>query len=388
MSLNEYNNYYSLALVDYKESDYTIIQDQVGDQAFACSSDGYIHYTNNNRLTWTSRAFSTAGVVQMAHVFANGNVIFADHTKIYLWTNKSAAPTELTPEFADGTPITIHTPVNASYPGTYYKNLTQVVIRTIGSREMIVWGNYASTYYGASPVYMFHAFDDGVVKIDYQFGQNAKWTDNGGAASAPQEGGNLLGDASNSTVARHVHCYQYDPATGYYYFTTGDAYYTGGDTNEIFWYRGTYDEGTDVLTWTKFATGANNSSHYKAVGLHIKDGYFYWGADITVGEVLKCAVADILTISSHAQLYNTGIATGLFPIDGNMLTAFTTELNKLYCSNNLGATWNVVLLSELSAAGRHHRALRKDSDGFVCMASNGHDFGADINLRNIHFKRK
>lgn len=387
------NDVYENEFMSYFQTGNKCIQAQRDNYCFATNS-GNIHWSENGRSSWTSRSFATAGKVEFGHIFSNGNLLFADYTKIYLWSNKSNVPVEVTPTDWNATPISIHTPVSGTYPGNYYKSHRKETV-TLGGRESVVWGNYGNTFNGANPVFMFHAFDDGTVKIDHKFGQNLHWRDNGLSATAEQNTGTILGDAGTPGVVRHVHNISYDSDNNIFYMTCGDAFHTGvvGDS-EIAWYTGTYNSGTDRITYINVYTEATtDSTPFKTVGLRILNGYVYFGSEGAGNySIRKTTIANLFIKTNHQILLtNASYPLLLVPqlnFDGITLYATSTENNVWYISKNSGTNWTRIELTNMIGPSQYRRDTMLDSNNYFVMCTNSHNYMSDKMAVNIHIKFK
>ncbi|MEO8962727.1 MAG: hypothetical protein ABI325_12655 [Ginsengibacter sp.] len=96
------------------------------------------------------------------------------------------------------------------------------IIWIINGHEMLVWGNYPNVLGGAAPQNIYYSTDKGkTVKIDYSYGQNPYFTDNGLPGGG--QGGNLLGDPDNPVICGHIHSVAYIPVEDAFYACTGDG---------------------------------------------------------------------------------------------------------------------------------------------------------------------
>lgn len=313
------------------------------------SSAGKLHLSTDNAKTWpTELAFTDAAKVQFAHLFENGNILFATETKIYLSTNDLASYSEITVKDETGADYTPHTPANSSNPGWYFYSFVADNSATVpGVGELLVWGNYCGVVGGAAPVNIYYSADNGVsVKTAYRFGQNPNRRDDGTAEGGTT--GTLLGDSGNSVIARHVHSVRYNAAEDAWYAVTGDHDFAG-PVYESHWLRGTYDADEDEWTWTVIVSAARNT-RWKAVGLNFVDGDAVWVSDANGSEphdrgVFRCAPDDIANSANHTLLKSMDYEGNDLMVHGNvMLGGFvpgaTPYDSGFFVSLDGGATWD------------------------------------------------
>lgn len=288
---------------------------QYQNMSFAVSS-GTLHASEDSSVTFpTTTAFTDANKIISAYIYENGNILFmTTNNKVYLTDIDLTTPVEKTVYESDGvTPITIHTPSNATYPGWYFHMLTY---QERGVNEtMHVWGNYGNAHgSGANPTNIYYSTDYGVTtKIAYKFGQNLNYRDNG-TANGSDTTGTILGDSGNTILTRHVHYIGYDPVNDKWYAVTGDHNEPDSlsqTADEINWFEGVYTSGTDSWVWTKinFGFSIEKTHRLKAITVIFHDGYVYWGSDNsdvpdkTQNGLWKSPISTITDLTTHRQIY-------------------------------------------------------------------------------------
>jgi len=357
-SVDVYNN----SIISYKISGNPIIHSQLGSQKFASTYDS-IYYSDNNGDTWMSRTFSGAKNIEFAQIFSNGNVIFADKTKIYNWPIKTSDPTEIVPKDASGNDYIVHTPVNVIFPGNYYSRINVGPIVNDGVNEMIITGNYSNFNNGACPINIYEIIDDGTVNVIYQFGQNPYYTDNG--TNTGGTGGNLLGDSSNTLIARHVHTVAYDDISNKWYVTTGDQD-RGIDGTEVHVMEGIKDTETGIWTWSEGIASTENT-RFKMCGLNIINGVAFWGSDSTGNSdelgIYKSNIEDLYDTNKHTKLYDSDSTIVDVSIIGTKLIATPEADNYIIVSQDL-INFEKLLLDKIPGPCSFILIQSQDVNGF------------------------
>ena len=282
-------------------------------------------YTSND-LGKTVRAEAnfdlySLGFIEMCKIFDNEKVIFAtSENKIYKTTLDLTTVTEIFPQYADGSPYTLHTPINPTHGGNYFKYLG-IDNKTYlnDGREIFVYNNYANVWEGASPVFVWYSFGD-ELKVAFEFGQNPYLTDTG--IFIPSLNGNLLGDASQSIMTRHGHGVEQRPDTGnknIFMSMYGDYDRLGTDVTptvapfyESKWLKHVYDETLDTWTTTLELEGSLYTKVKGTGGQMPNDGYIYYASDLVPNDALdqsndvgywKVPYADLGDIAKHTRFY-------------------------------------------------------------------------------------
>ncbi len=332
--------------------------------------DTAVYLSEDNGRTWPHKlAFPDAQNITFSCLLANGNVLFATGTKIFLSTDRLASIREVPVQLADGTPYQPHTPQDPVHPGWYFHPLDGVHTWDVEGQEMLVWGNYCNVRGGASPVNIYYSADQGhTVKVAYAFGQNPAFRDNGSPGGGAT--GRLLGDADNPVIARHIHCVAYNPAEKAFYACTGDRPRPEG--HECHWLRGVYDRAADRWQW-KVLISAPFNTRYKSGGINFVDGQLYWVADANGQQpydrgIFRCDPADLTTPEKHTLLFNPEYESANMIIqDGVILaahyaTASPYQTGFIY-SPDLGKSWAQY---DLPGFGPRSpvRFSRKNSDGW------------------------
>ena len=225
----------------------------------------------------TSPAIS---IITFAHIFEDGNILFADHTKCYYSDDNLSTYAESTVLGIDGNPFVPGTYNN--FRGVNYDNVS------IADAEILVWGAYITEGTGQyNNVNGWYSIDSGVtVKSCYKAG--------------------VTGTPVATLAARHIHAINFNPADNTFWIQTGDG------TDTCNWIKGEYNWGTDAWTWTKIAgdnesSGENvNSTYYKTSGMIFVGTDVYWGSDSDNAArygIYKVAYAAITTKASYVRVY-------------------------------------------------------------------------------------
>ncbi len=328
----------------------TLLLHSVGDKRVILESvgaDQYVKYSNDNGVTYNAGINVTSQFNEYkARILANGNIVVFGINKIYYSDDNLATLHPCNVLNKDGSSYTYHIPVNANYPGKYFGFMGGF----IENEGMAVLGNYANTNYGAAPINLYYSLDGITWKVFYTFGQNPSCTDNGTAGGGT--GCNLLGDASNTLITKHIHAINigYD---GNYYVSTGEAWTAyGGEAHFLKCvYNGINDtwEVSDLLT-----TVSRNWPRMRSLGVFERNGFLYWGCDggeaFTYGGVVysgfgiyKCAVSDVNDPAKHTRIQQLSDACYSFVNVGNVVFAGLQELHgddNVYISYDYGETWS------------------------------------------------
>ena len=298
----------------------------------------YIYYSTDGGATVASQTANPNNtILDFAHIFDNGKIIFSDKTnKIYKTTTSFTTVTEMTPT-KNGSTYVLHTPANATFPGNYYRYLGVKRKQYLSDgTEIIVWGNYCNVFQGASPSIVWYSFGD-EIKVAYEFGQNPYITDMG--TGVPTTGGTLLGDATNTILTRHIHSVDYRPNSDLFYVTMGD--YDRSDAPGTFYESHVieldYDITGDSFTPTQVLTGSAETK-VKIGNMEIPDdGFIYYSSDaisVTGNEAergfFKTSYANLGTIGSHTRFYlqtlnSIPAARMIFDSLGNFLSGYAAD---------------------------------------------------------------
>ena len=263
-----------------------------------------MYYSNDKGVTITNSAsIPTAGTFpQMARIFDDGKIIFAmSDNKIYK-TDYTLVFTEMTPT-KNGSTYTLHTPVDANYPGEYFKWLGIRNAQYLADgTEIFVWSNYGNVWGGANPLIVWYSFGS-EIKVAYELGQNHFYTDTG--SFVPDVGGTLLGDATEDIYSRHNHAVQQRPDNkNIFYWSGGDydrpAYEGVRAFSEAVWLQLDYDQTLDTFTRTKLLE-KSVTTKWKCTSLEMpNDGYIYYTSDLIIDGtnqdevgIFRCLYADI-----------------------------------------------------------------------------------------------
>lgn len=204
-------------------------------------------------------------IVTFAYIFENGNIIFANHTKMYLSTDNLSTYAETTVLNHLGNPFV---------PSTYdnFKSVTCPDYINIGGTEILCWGNYSIE---AGTTYLCNAW----YSVD---------------------SGITIKSSKLINTARHIHAINFNSIDNSFWMQTGD-------TNlESAWWKGTYNIGTDVWTWIKQVDGSVNL-YVKTVGMVFYNGYVLWVSDANVTAywgIYRCLYNDILDTTKYVKVFD------------------------------------------------------------------------------------
>jgi hypothetical protein len=345
------------------------IDSQRDNKAFGFGN-GKILLSEDNGKTWPHTAdFPNADNVTFSCILKNGNVVFATRSKLYLSTDNLRTHRQVIVKDEDGRDYLPHTPKNPDRPGWYFHPLDGIHTWDVNGKEMLVWGNYCNVLGGAVPNNIYYSTDNGeTVKIAYSFGQNPRFQEK------DFDPKNMLGDADNPVIARHIHAVAYNPVENAFYASTGDI--DRGHGNECHWLRGTYDANNDSWNW-KVIVSSNSNSRFKSGGINFVDGKLYWAADangrVPAGEfhdrgIFTCAPADLPHKEKHTLLFNPLFESANMIIeDGVMLSAHYGPASPYFTgiiySPDMGKTWAQYDLKEFGKTSPL-RLEKKNSDGW------------------------
>ena len=214
-----------------------------------------------------------ANFVGFAHIFENGNILFASQTKCYLSTDNLQTAAETTVLDVAGSAYVAGDMANFM-PFSKDKNLPDTL--------PLIWGNYRNTP-STAPASIWYTADQGAtVKQAFKFGTS-------------QIGGNTIS-------VQHVHSVTYNSFDESFYICTGD------DATGCYFLKGVYDSDLDTWAFTIAAQSADTGA-FKGCNLTYYDGYFYWACDsvaLTYRGIMKCAYADLGDISKTIRIYKSG----------------------------------------------------------------------------------
>lgn len=350
------------------------IDSQRGDRAFAFKGDK-IFLSEDNAKTWAqTTTFPEAENITFSCFLKNGNILFSTREKLFLSTDGLKSFAEITVKDLQGRDYRPHTPKDPNLPGWYFHSLDGVHTWDVDGREMLVWGNYCNVMGGPVPVNIFYSTDGGqTVKLAYSFGRNPSFQEPGASPDS------YLGDPSNPTICRHIHCVTYHPAENAFYACTGDIDRVD-HTHEVHWLRGEYDAKADKWNW-RVLISVNSNSRYKSGGINFLDGQLYWAADANGAKaekepyydrgIFRCAPADFTDPSKHTQLFNARYEMANMLIqDGVMFAGHCAPASTLATgiaySPDLGKSWVEYDLAEFGPRSPL-RFQEKNGDGWFRM---------------------
>gem|GEM_PF-1565146 len=311
-----------------------------GSKRVIYTSDHYIKFSNDYGATYNA-GVNVTGIFTLYHkarILENGTIVLFCVNKMYYSTDNMTTINPCTVLDKNGSPYTYHTPVSDSYPGSYFHFMN-------GFEEkagVCLLGNYGNSATGACPINLYYSLDGITWKVIYTFGQDPNCTDNGTPSGGT--GGTLLGDPTNPLIARHVHAINIGD-DGSFYACTGDV------GPEMHFLKCTYDRGSDTWTINDVLAGASrNWQRMRALGVYVRNGYYYWGSDgpgtfdyngVTYDcwGIYKCPIADINDPSKHVLLQPLNDSCYSFYNDGQLVFSGMQSYNYLYISLDYGETW-------------------------------------------------
>ena len=344
------------------------IDSQRGRKAFGFG-DGRIFLSEDNGQSWPHSAqFSNANNITFSCIFANGNILFATRTKLFLSTDNLKTYRPIVVKNDDGSEYLPHTPQDPNRPGWYFHSLDGVHTWDIDGNEMLVWGNYCNVLGGPVPINIYYSTDQGeTIKIAYSFGYNPSFHDLDAKTNAP------LGNPNNPVICRHIHTVMYNPAENAFYACTGD--HDRKDRHECHWLRGAYDAKNDEWDWMVLVS-VDSNSRYKSGGINFVDGKLYWASDANGNNgpmphdrgIFCCDPADLTKPEKHTLLFNPQYESANMIIeDGVILSAHYAPASPYHTgfiiSTDMGQTWAQY---DLQQFGRRSpvRFQKKNDDGW------------------------
>ncbi|MEY4939142.1 MAG: hypothetical protein RIQ93_877 [Verrucomicrobiota bacterium] len=354
------------------------IDTQRGNQAFGIGQ-GKILFSEDNGKTWPHRAdFADTANIEFSCILANGNIVFATRTRIYVSTDNLATHREVMVKNRDGRDYRPHTPKNPALPGSYFYSLDGVHTCQVEGREMMIWGNYCNVAHGPVPVNIYYSTDQGqTVKIAYSFGQNPQFQEK----DTPPEA--FLGDPKNKVLVRHVHSVAYNPAEKAFYACTGDIDRGKGGGKECLWLRGIYNATADAWDW-RVIVSADANSRFKSGGINFVDGNVYWVADANGPKapnepydrgIFRCNPRDLADPKKHTRIFDAKYELAVMTIDKGVIVvpeygnANPCDTGFIF-SPDLGKTWGQYDLKEFGDRSGV-RVNPRNSEGWfrVCLRS-------------------
>jgi hypothetical protein len=353
-------------------ADAPYIDTQRDSKAFAFKGTR-IMLSADNGTTWPHTAeFPEAENITFSVILKNGSILFATREHLFLSTDNLKTHREIIVKKPDGTDYRPHKPVKPDQPGWYFHSLDGEHCFDVNGKEMLVWGNYCNVIGGPVPVNIYYSTDNGqTVKLAYSFGQNPKFQQKDAPPSAP-----LLGDPTNTVIARHIHNVTYNPAENAFYACTGDI--DRGHGNECHWLRGTYNAAADTWDW-KVLISVNSNSRFKCGGINFIGDKVYWIADANGPAIANrhdrgiftCAPSDITDTSKHTLLFNPMFeSANMLLQDGVFLATHCAPASTYKCgiiwSPDMGKTWAQYDLKEFGPRSGC-RINKKNTDGWFRM---------------------
>jgi hypothetical protein len=323
----------------------------------------YMSLDGGNTFPYRGYLDSTINITS-SFMMSNNNIIICNEgNSCYSSFDSLSTFNRIPIQNQDSTPYVFHTPINSLYPGSYFEILQDVEVFKDDGHEIAIIPQYANLAQGgASSVVLWYTADSGkTIKKLYEFGQNPNYTDNGTTTAGV--GGNLLGDPSNSILARHIHHARW--ANDSLIWSTGDS------DSECIWFSSKYNPTTDKWT-TDSITSTLYVDRFKSTGLHVEGDTIYFGSDDNITAldrgVFKCHLSDIADTNKHIALIRDIPQVWNMVKNENNIIAFSGGLG-LKISKDNGATWSpLVTLDNLAKNSFYLRAQKIDINGFITVA--------------------
>jgi len=286
--INTATQKYVVNMILAKDFDYKFttryIATQKDNKILEFDDAGTLFYSIDGGVSYISKVTSpTISIITFAHIFDNGNVIFADRNKVYLSTNNLTTYAETTVKGIDG---------NTFVPDAGSTNDFRTIGCSdsihIGGVEVLAWGVYTEN----SSANVWYTKDCGVTI-------KSLW-----------KSGVTLCPSTFLTVA-HIHSVVYNADTNKWYIFTGDL------AASTAWIEGDINIATDVATWNIIGSGVLN---YKTLSMFFMDGYAYWSADgydAPSNGIWRCLYADMGTPANWEHIYTTSVVMLSFYRNGN-----------------------------------------------------------------------
>jgi hypothetical protein len=358
---------------------------QSGDKKLLAANDTV--YLTLDGTTFYRKLLTETRRITNGYIWPDNSVILTNtFNKIYVSNDSLTTLNEITLKDTDGDNYVYHTPVSETYPGDYFNTISQIKEGNQTGVDMIVLPHYANVNLGgAAPVNIYYSADTGrTFKVAYKFGQNPNYRDNGFNTGVST--GTLLGDASNSIIARHVHDVVYSSYDTAWYACTGDA------IGETMWLRGKYTIATDSWVWDSIAN-TSLGGRFKSAGLNMVGDTLYFSADDnlikTDNGIFKCHIKDILDTTKHINLNPSALNGADMIIVGDTIIQAASDNSGITISKDLGNTWSpYIQFEEYPTPVMRSKLTKPDSDGWFTISDIGISSCYNIGGGTIRFKLK
>lgn len=237
------------------------------------SLDGGLSITNTIDLPNTIDINNVTTQVNFAHIFSNGNIIFASHTKMYLSTDNFASYAETTVLGIDGN----------TYSPSLYNNFRPddfAESPDVNGVEQLVWGCYSNEVGTVSVnINLWETVDNGVtIRSVYKFGVT-----------------------SPVLSANHIHHTAYNSSDNSWWFCTGDG------VGNIHFIKGLRNVGTGVWIFTEQIVNIIDiATSFFYTTFLFRNGYVYLASDDysrNNAGIWKVKYADILNSAKYVRIY-------------------------------------------------------------------------------------
>lgn len=285
--------------IDYYFSDLHICT-QRDNKVLAFNDAGTLMLSNDGGLTYpiTKITNPTISIITFAHLFENGNILFADETKCYYSIDNLLTYSQSTTKGISGSNFIPNTVSNFRSSGNDNAN--------INGNEILVWGNYT---------------------LDTEV--NAWYSIDGGATvkSCYKPGVTLTPSAT--VPARHIHAISFNPSDNSFWIQTGDSVTESG------WIKGLYNWETDTWVWTLIRL---DYTYNKSVGIGFIGNYAYWGedndTDAKKSGIYKVLYSDMANPASYVKVCNSLAPIGSFRVTGSEIIAVPIGFKQVITSTD------------------------------------------------------
>jgi hypothetical protein len=267
---------------------------------------------NGATYTHTLDLTGVCELISRSKIYANGNIMWASHTKCYYSTDNLATYHESTVLNLAGTTFV---PVSSYdvFKGLEAHNRNNI----IGGVEIDVWGVY--TIQGTE-VNAWYTIDSGIT-IKSCF---------------------TAGISIGGLTLRHFESIDYDPVSNLWWAAIGD----GGDSG---WLKGVYNQGADTWTWTKEKGYVDTGNQWHISGFFFSlNGYVYWASDSGAAYhgFWKAPIATMLDNATYTKIRTASQAWDMtYGNEQGILISNEYPLDSIVISCDWGVNWEMISLT-------------------------------------------
>ena len=140
---------YKISVVNRKSNIFVATQNN--NYKLAIKPDSLLFSTNTGVNYSYRKKFVGSHLINMSFITDNGIIVFSTTKNEVFYSNDSLATIDTV--HIEG--VTIHTPVNSSYPGSYFGVTSRISKAKLNGAEVRLFGNYANIQGGAAPVQIY-----------------------------------------------------------------------------------------------------------------------------------------------------------------------------------------------------------------------------------------